>query len=212
MSPADWIILGLVLLNVVSAAIQGFFAEALNMAGLVVGYIVAAWQYQRLANWLATFLKNDWLAEILGFFIVFFAVLFVFAIAGRIARWVMKEAGLSGFDRFLGGILGLLKGGLMVAVILMGMTAFTPTSRMLKDSQLAPYFLVLGRAAIWVAPSALRMRFYQGLALLHQAPQNLHSPAARPQPCRPGRERSPSRARTAPSRPPTRSCRRWRCG
>ena len=180
MTPADWIILGLVLLNVVSAAIQGFFAEALNMAGLVVGYIVAAWQYQRLANWLATFLKNDWLAEILGFFIVFFAVLFVFAIAGRIARWVMKEAGLSGFDRFLGGILGLLKGGLMVAVILMGMTAFTPTSRMLKDSQLAPYFLVLGRAAIWVAPSALRMRFYQGLALLHQAPQNLHSPAAPP--------------------------------
>ena len=58
MTPADWIILGLVLLNVVSAAIQGFFAEALNMAGLVVGYIVAAWQYQRRANWLATFLKT----------------------------------------------------------------------------------------------------------------------------------------------------------
>jgi membrane protein required for colicin V production len=179
-TPADWIILALVLLNVVSAAIQGFFAEAMNMAGLVVGYIVAAWQYQRLADWLATFLKNDWLADILGFFIVFFAVLLVFGIAGRVARWVMKEAGLSGFDRFLGGVLGLLKGGLMAAVILMGMTAFTPTSRMLKDSQLAPYFLVVGRAAIWLAPSALRTRFYQGLELLHRAPQNLQSPAAPP--------------------------------
>ena len=39
----------------------------------------------------------------------------------------MKEAGLSLFDRVLGGCLGLLKGTLFVAVILVGMTAFTPT-------------------------------------------------------------------------------------
>jgi len=179
-SPADWIILALIVLNVVSAAIQGFFTEALNMAGLIVGYIVAAWQYQRLADWLETFLKNDWLAEILGFLIIFFAIVLAFAVVGRIARWVMKEAGLSGFDRFLGGVLGLLKGGLMVAVILMGMTAFTPTSNMLKDSQLAPYFLVAGRAAIWLAPTALRARFYQGLELLHRAPRNLQSPSGPP--------------------------------
>lgn len=178
MSPADWIILLLVILNVIWAATQGFFVEALNMAGLVVGYLVAAWQYQHLASWLGTFLKNDWLAEILGFFILFFAVLLVFGIAGKIARWVMKEAGLSGFDRLLGGILGLLKGGLMVAVILMGMTAFTPTSNMLKGSQFAPYFLVVGRAAIWLAPAPLRTRFYQGLELLHQAPRSLQNAAS----------------------------------
>jgi uncharacterized membrane protein required for colicin V production len=35
MSPADWIILALVVLNVVSAAMQGFFAEALSMAGMI---------------------------------------------------------------------------------------------------------------------------------------------------------------------------------
>ena len=180
MSPADWIILVLVLVNVISAAMQGFFAEALSMAGLIVGYIVAAWQYQRLAQWLGTFLKNDWLAEILGFLIIFFAVVLLFAIAGRIARWVMKEAGLSGFDRFLGGVLGLLKGGLMVAVILMGMTAFTPTSKLLESSQLAPYFLLVGRAAIWLAPSQLRSRFYQGLDLLHRAPRNLNGGPASP--------------------------------
>jgi membrane protein required for colicin V production len=180
MSPADWIILVLVVLNVVSAAMQGFFAEALSMAGLIVAYIVAAWQYQRLSLWLESFLKNEWLAEILGFLVIFFAVVLLFGIAGRIARWVMKEAGLSGFDRFLGGVLGLLKGGLMVAVILMGLTAFTPTSKMLESSQLAPYFLVVGRAAIWVAPAELRGRFYQGLDLLHRAPQNLGGSPASP--------------------------------
>lgn len=173
MSPADWFICALVLLNVIAAAVQGFLAEALTIAGLVVGYLVAAWKYRNIADWLEQYVKNPWLAEILGFLFPFFAILIVFGVAARIARWVMKEAGLSGFDRFLGGILGLVKGGLMVAVILMGMTAFAPTSKLLQSSQLAPYFLVVGRAAIWLAPSELRARFYQGLDLLHRAPQNM---------------------------------------
>ena len=174
MSAADWLICVLVALNVVTAAIQGFFSEALTIAGLIIGYLAAAWKYRSLAEWFEQYLKNPWLAEILGFLIIFFAILLVFGVAARIARWVMKEAGLSGFDRFLGGLLGLVKGGLMVAIILMGMAAFTPTSKLLQNSQLAPYFLVVGRAAIWLAPSELRTRFYQGLDLLHHAPQSMN--------------------------------------
>ncbi len=180
MTPADWIICLVVLLNVVTAAMQGFFSEALTIAGLVLGYIAAAWKYRALAEWFEGFLKNDWLAEILGFLIIFFAVLLLFGLAARVARWVMKESGLSGLDRFLGGLLGLAKGGLMVAVLLMGMTAFAPTSKFLDNSQLAPYFLVVGRAAIWLAPSELRARFYQGLDLLHQAPQKESGAPASP--------------------------------
>jgi membrane protein required for colicin V production len=177
LTPADWVICTIVLLNVVAAAIQGFFSEALTMAGLVVGYVVAAWRYRSVAEWLESFLKNPWLAEILGFLIIFFAILVLFGLAARIARWVMKESGLRPFDRFLGGVLGLLKGGLMVAVILMGMTAFEPTSRYLANSQLAPYFLVVGRAAIWLAPSELRARFYQGLDFIHQVPRKINGSA-----------------------------------
>jgi membrane protein required for colicin V production len=178
LTAADWVICVIVLLNVVAAAMQGFFSEALSIAGLVVGYVVAAWQYRRFAEWLESFLKNPWLAEILGFLIIFFAILILFGIAARIARWIMKEAGLRPLDRFLGAVLGLLKGGLMVAVILMGMTAFEPTSKFLANSQLAPYFLVVGRAAIWLAPSELRARFNQGLDLIHQVPQKLNTPAS----------------------------------
>ena len=181
MTAADWAIVVVIFLNVISAAIQGFFAEAFSMAGLVVGYIVAAWRYQRLAEWLMTFLKSDWLAEIFAFLIIFFAVLILFSIVGRLARRLMKAAGLSGFDRFLGALLGVVKGALMVAVVLMGMAAFTPTSKMLANSELAPYFLVAGRAAIWVAPSQLRARFYEGLDFLHRAPKDLNAtPGTRP--------------------------------
>ena len=163
MSIADWIILGFLVFSVIGAASEGFFHEAFGLAGLVVGYLLAAWQYRRLADWFAPHLKSQWLGEIAGFLIVFFAVLMVAGMAGRIARWAMKKAGLSTIDRILGAVLGLLRGVLVVAIVLTAMAAFAPAAKWLAGSQLAPYFLVGGRAVIWLAPSELRHRFYQGL-------------------------------------------------
>ena len=180
MTLADWLIVFVIVLNVILAAMHGFFAEALSMAGLVVGYIVAAWQYHRLAEWFMSFLNSELLAEIFGFLMIFFAILILFSIAGRIARRLMKEVGLSGFDRFLGALLGVAKGALAVAVVLMGMTAFTPTTSMLEKSALAPYFLVVGRAAMWLAPSELRAKFDDGLDFLHHAPKDLTGTPAQP--------------------------------
>jgi len=177
MTPVDWAIIAVIVLIVLLAAMHGFFAEVFSMAGLIVGYVVAAWRYERLAEWLMSVLKSQLLADIFAFLIIFFAILLVFSITGRIVRKLMKHAGLSGFDRFLGALLGLVKGAFVVAVILMGMTAFTPTTSLLEKSELAPYFLVVGRAAIWVAPSVLRARFYEGLDFLHRAPKDLTTPA-----------------------------------
>jgi membrane protein required for colicin V production len=173
MSGADWMILVVLLVSVIQAASAGFFQEACGMAGLVFGYIVAAWQYRRLAEWFSPQLKSPWFGEIAAFLVIFFAVMIVAGIAGRIARWIMKEAGLSFLDRLLGAVLGLGRGCLLVAVVLMSMAAFTPASKLLVGSELAPYFLVVGRAAIWVAPSELRGRFYQGLNSLRQRQQPL---------------------------------------
>ena len=75
MGIADWIILGFLVFSVAAAASEGFFHEAFKLAGLVVGYLLAAWQYHRLAEWFAPHLKSPWLGEIAGFLIMFFAVL-----------------------------------------------------------------------------------------------------------------------------------------
>src|SRR5208283_2067909 len=178
MSIADWIILGFLVFSVTAAAIEGFFHEAFKLAGLVVGYLLAAWQYQRLADWFAPHLKSPWVGEIAGFLIIFFAVLVVAGFAGRTARWAMKKAGLSAIDRALGAVLGLLRGVLVVAVVLTAVAAFAPAAKWLEGSELAPYFLVGGSFTIWRAPSELRHRFYQGLDYMRQ----VHSGADRGQP------------------------------
>ena len=167
MNATDWIIMVVLFLSVVQAASAGFFQEAFGIAGLVFGYLLAAWNYQRLASHFASY-GVPWLLEIAGFLVIFISVMLLAGLAGRVARWVLREAGLSFIDRILGATLGLLRGALVVAIVLVGMAAFTPNSGWLQNSQLAPYFLVAGRAAIWVAPSELRARFYQGLELLHR--------------------------------------------
>jgi membrane protein required for colicin V production len=173
MSGADWVIVAVVLASTIQAAYSGFFQEAFHLAGLVAGYLVAAWQYQHLAGWLEKYLKSSWLAESAAFLLIFFAVTVAAGIAGRTARWVMKESGLRFIDRLLGGALGVIRGCLIVAVIAVSMTAFTPTSKWLADSQWAPYFQAVGRAVIWVAPAELRAKFYQGLDLLRRMPQTV---------------------------------------
>src|SRR5258706_4547495 len=100
MTAADWLILAVMLLSVVSAAIHGFFAEALSMAGLVIGYIVAALQYQRLAAWLMSFLKNESFSDIFWFLIIFFAILILFIIAGSVMRQLVNAVARSRFSHF----------------------------------------------------------------------------------------------------------------
>jgi len=169
MNAADWAILGIVAISAAVAASEGFFHQVFGIAGLIVGYLLAAWQYPRLAEWFGPHLKSPWLGDIAGFVVIFIGVVIVAGIAGRIVRWAMREAGLSLIDRLLGALLGVVKGSLFVAIILMGMTAFTPSSSLLEGSQLAPYFLVVGRAAIWLAPSQLRAKFFEGLDLVRHA-------------------------------------------
>ena len=145
MNLADWVIIAVIVASAMHAAAMGFFQEAFHIGGLIAGYLLAAWQYQRLGILLGTYLKSPWAADSAAFLIIFFAVTVAFGLAGRTARWVMKASGLRVVDRFLGA---------------------------LEGSEWAPYFQAVGRAAIWAAPSELRTRFYQGLELLRHPPQS----------------------------------------
>jgi membrane protein required for colicin V production len=184
MNIADWAIAAVIVLSAVMAATEGFFHQAFGLAGIALGYLLAAWQYHTVSGWFEPHLKSPWLGDIAGFVLIFLAVVIVAGIAGRIVRRALKEAGLSLFDRLLGALLGIVKGSLFVSILLMGMTAFTPTSKWLDGSELAPYFLVVGRAAIWLAPSQMRAKFFEGLDLVRRAHFPEPSPALLPKPSR----------------------------
>src|SRR5207302_2143606 len=168
MTGFDWAIVAVVTIWSVLAAAQGFFFEIFLLCGAAVGYVAAAWQYHRMAMWLMQFVSAAWVADAAGFLTIFFSAILLAGIAGRICRWMFKEAGLQWFDRILGAAFGLVRGIAMVTVVIMGLAAFSPGSRMLARSQLSGYFLVLGRGASWLGPQELRIRLRQGIGRLQQ--------------------------------------------
>jgi membrane protein required for colicin V production len=174
----DWLIVAVIALSVLVAAAQGFFFEIFSLAGAVIGYILAAWEYGRLAPWFEQYVKSPAAANAAGFITIFISVMILASIAGKVTRWAMHEVGLRWVDRLLGAAFGLVRGVVLVTVAIMAMAAFAPESTILKQSELSRYFLLSARAASWVAPSDLQQKFKDGLALLRKNRMEMLAPAA----------------------------------
>ncbi len=169
MNWADWAILIVIALSILTAWVQGFFVEIFSLAGVVVGYIAAAWGCRQVGEWFLPYVKTAEFASLAGFLTILFAVMLVAGMAGRIVRWAMKEVGLRWVDRLLGAAFGLVRGVVVVTVVLLAMMAFDPGTRVIRDSRLAGFFLVAGRGASWLAPAEIRRRFREGLETLRKA-------------------------------------------
>ena len=164
----DWAIIIVLGLSILVAAAQGYFYEVFSLAGVVLGYLLAAWEYWRLAPWYLQYVKSQQAANVAGFLTIFVFVCVLAGIAGKITRWAMKEVGLSWADRLLGAAFGLVRGVVIVSVGVLALATFYPESGMFHGSQLGRYFLVTARAASWVAPSYVRQMFRDGATAFRQ--------------------------------------------
>jgi membrane protein required for colicin V production len=169
MNGLDWAILGVMLASVLLAAAHGFFFEIFSLAGAVLGYLLAAWGYGHVAPWFLPYVKSPAMADLAGFLTIFFAAVVVAGIIARIVRKAIRAVGLRWIDRFLGGAFGLVRGLVIVTAGVLALTAFAPDSPQLAGSQLAGYFQLAGGGASWLAPSAVRQRFHEGVARLRRA-------------------------------------------
>jgi membrane protein required for colicin V production len=163
MNGLDWLIVGILGLSALHAAAQGFVYELFSLVGTVCGYLLAAYEYRVVARYVAPYVKSELVANGTGFLLIFVGFMILAGVAARIARWAAVSVGLRWFDRMLGALFGLVRGGLAAVVLVMALAAFLPSARALTTSTLAPYFLVAGRGAAWAAPGELKQQFHKGL-------------------------------------------------
>ncbi len=175
LSNLDWVMVLIVLLSVLQAIAQGFFYEFFSLAGVVAGYLLAAWEYWRVAAWYTRYVNSQWAADIAGFFTIFVVVVLLAGVIGRIARWAVHGVGLRWFDRVLGAVFGFVRGAAICTVIVLALAAFAPQWGWLQQSRISPFLLVSGRALVWAAPADLRQRFRQGWELLRSVPEHVSS-------------------------------------
>ena len=141
MALIDWLIVVVLLLSVLSAAKSGIFVEVFSLAGLIVGLVLATWNYQRLLPWISRWVHTLAAAEALSFLLIALGVMLLAGLLGRVIRWSVHSIGLGWADRFLGALFGFVKGFVLVTIAVLAIAAFFPQASWFRHSRLAPCFL-----------------------------------------------------------------------
>jgi membrane protein required for colicin V production len=165
----DWIIAAVLVISVLGAARKGLVLEAFSLAGVVLGLLLASWNYTRLTPWASQWMHQPQLAAAGSFLAIALGVMVIAGIAGRLVRWSVKSVGLGFADRLLGAIFGFIKGCVLVTIGIMALAAFFPRTTWLKDSRLASYFLSMAHTTTAITPTDLGARIRSGVRVIRDA-------------------------------------------
>lgn len=164
----DWILAAIAVASIVTAMLKGFVRELISLAAVVVGLVVAALGYWRVAPWFEDLTKSHEIALGLGFLSLFLAALIVGGLVSHLALKMVKAAGVEWFDRFLGGVFGLVRGVLVDCVLLLVLVTFAIKPQAVEQSSLAPYVTAGARVLALAMPGSLKTQFQQGFEKFRQ--------------------------------------------
>jgi len=174
----DWLILIVLLVSVLSAAKNGLFLEVFSLAGVIIGFVLASWNYQRLLPWVTRWVHSFPVAEALSFLLIALGVMLLAGLLGRVIRWSVHSIGLGWADRFLGALFGFAKGFVLITIAVLVIAAFFPKSPWFQHSRLAPCFLVAAHRVSIMAPGGLELRIREGVGILRSSESEWLKPAA----------------------------------
>lgn len=166
MEIVDIVIIVAALASVVVGLFRGLVKEAISIASL----LIAIWAAMRLGpaagGWLGGTIDSTEVQLWAGRFLIFVVVLTAGAIAGWVLSKIVHLAGLSIFDRALGGFFGLMRALLFVGVFVLAgrYTGFDTEPWWLQSE-----FIPLGeQIADWIIEMAPR-----SMELLQHMPEEL---------------------------------------
>lgn len=140
---ADWAIIAILTLSALISLKRGFVKEAMSLAIWVVALVVASIFSPKLAPLLAAYIDAPSLQQMAAFSSLFIATLLIGGAVNYLLATLIKATGLSGTDRMLGVIFGLVRGLIIVMVILLYGPKLIPVAEDLwwQESALIPKFL-----------------------------------------------------------------------
>ena len=146
----NWIDISIIVLlgiSVLYSLLRGFIKELFSLAAIIIGVFVASQFYQHLSNYLFRFIRNSIVTDIIGFVIIFIVIAILVSFIGRFVRRLLRKGkALTFIDRLAGGMLGILKGVLILSLILIPINLFPSLgSEMMLKSKLLPYLIVISR-------------------------------------------------------------------
>jgi membrane protein required for colicin V production len=157
----DLILLLVVGLSVLSGLTAGFARVGIGFIATILGIFMGFWCYGIVASYVLDYVSSRSMANLIGFFVIFFGILLLGAIVGSILARFFKWAGLSWFDRLLGGVFGVVRGLVIAAAIAAVLLAFAPSPppRSVVESKFLPYIVEVSGVLATVTPHELKDGF-----------------------------------------------------
>ena len=160
MNWADITIICIIALSAVVSLFRGFVREVLSLMAWVVAFWAAMAFWGKFATFLEPYIAIPFARMVLAFLGVLVAVLLVFGIINFIVGRLLAKTGLSGPDRLLGALFGILRGAAIVTVlvVLAGLTPL-PGNPSWRQSTMLVTFQSAAQLAIAQLPPDLGSHF-----------------------------------------------------
>jgi len=157
----DWLLLIVVGSSVLSGLRAGFARVGVGFIATIVGIFCGFWFYGIAAAHVLDYVSSRAVANLIGFFAIFAAVLILGAIVGHILAKLFKWAGLSWLDRLLGGAFGLARGAVVAVALVTVLLAFSPSPppRSVADSKWLPYLSGVSNVLAAMTPREIKEGF-----------------------------------------------------
>lgn len=144
----DHVILGIIAVSALISLFRGFFKEAISLATWALAFVLSMKFAEPVAALLPFELENPRLMLGIAFVTVFVLILILGGVVNMLVGKLVKKTGLSGTDRSIGLVFGLLRGVAIagILVLMAGLTSL-PAQEWWKQSTLVPYMQEL---ALWM--------------------------------------------------------------
>jgi len=144
----DYLIIGIILLSSVISIVRGFIKEVLSIASWALSLWVALMFYSHVATLLVDYIDTPSIRLLTAFLSLFIVTLILGALVNHLISEVVDKTGLTGTDRALGIIFGIVRGVAIVTllVLLAGATPM-PDDAWWQNSLLLEH---IERIAVWV--------------------------------------------------------------
>ena len=144
--------------SVLGGLVKGFARMMVGFIAAIVAVICGMWFYGTAGYYLLPYVSHKGIANLLGFLAIFFGIVLLGAVAGKLLGLIFKWTGLSWLDRLMGVGFGVLRGLLLAVAFVLALMAFSPTKPpdSVVGSRFAPYVIDAAHICAAVAPREVK--------------------------------------------------------
>ena len=154
MNVADVIVVSIIVISAVISLFRGFVREILSLVAWVVAFWCAFSFAEQAATLLTAYVSVATVRLVLAFISILVVALILTGLVNYLIGRLIDETGLSGTDRVLGALFGVLRGVAIVAigVFVAGLTPLPGKPWWQESQTLVPFETLALRGVSWLPP------------------------------------------------------------